>query len=166
VRGNVTNVTIGCRTCLTAAGVALAVVPATVAAAAGDAATAALSTNKPGARHVTLTASLRTDLRCGRLIGTAPLTLVLPAKAHIPASVPTFAVLVGGRPAGKVVVTGHSLAISPPPPRGMLCDSIRRGTAKLVLLPAAGLRNPAAAGTYTFRLRHGGDTFALPLHIA
>lgn len=145
--------------------VALTALAAGSAAASTGAATAAVSTSKAGAKQVTLTVSLHTELQCGRLPGSAALVLTLPAKAHVATSVPASAVLIGGKAARRVVVSGHTLTISPAAPRGMLCDSIRMGVAKIVVLPAAGLGNPKAAGTYSVRASHAAETFAAPLKI-
>ncbi len=57
------------------------------------------------------------------------------------------------------------MTISLPPPRGMMCDSITMGLAKVVFLPAAGVGNPRAPGTYTVRVVHGSEAFAAPLKI-
>jgi hypothetical protein len=126
---------------------------------------AALSTGKAGARHVALTITLRTDLQCGRLVGTVPLVLTLPPKEHVPKTIAADAVLIGGKAAGRVSVAGHVVTIAPAPPRGMLCDSIRVGTAKIAILPAAGLGNPQATGTYLARITHGGEGWFLRLPI-
>jgi hypothetical protein len=120
---------------------------------------------KLGAKNVTLTVSLRTELRCGRLPGTKALVLALPARARIPSAIPAAAVLIGGRAAGKVAVAGHTLTISPAPPRGVLCDSIRVGVVKIVVLPAAGLGNPRVPGAYVLRLTYGPGIFPLPVRL-
>jgi hypothetical protein len=92
--------------------------------------------------------------------------LRLPQQARVPRAIAASAVLVGGKAAGRVAVDGHSLRISPPPPRGgMSCNSIRPGVVKIVVAGAAGLGNPRAPGSYTVRLTHGSETFAAPLKI-
>ncbi len=128
-------------------------------------ASAVLSPARLGAKNVMLTVSLRTELRCGRLAGTKPLVLALPARARVPSAIPASAVLIGGRAAGKVAVAGHTLTISPAPPRGVMCNSIRVGVVKIVVLPAAGLGNPRAPGAYVVRLTYGPGIFPLPLRI-
>ena len=137
-------------------------------ASAGDPATSgsvALSTHKAGAARVALTISLRTELQCGRLVGARALVLTLPAKERVPRSIAADAVLIGSKAAGRVSVAGHVITISPAPPRGMLCDSIKVGVAKVSILPAAGLGNPKATGAYMARLTHGSDSWVLPLRI-
>jgi hypothetical protein len=128
-------------------------------------ASAVIVPGKPGAKNVTLTISLRTELRCGRLAGTKALVLALPARAHVPSVIPASAVLIGGHAAGEVGVAGHTLTISPAPPRGVMCDSIRVGIAKIVVLPAAGLGNPRVPGAYVLRLTYGPGIFPLPVRI-
>jgi hypothetical protein len=137
-------------------------------ASAGDPATSGsvvMSTHKAGAAHVALTLSLRTELQCGRLTGTRALVLTLPAKERVPSTIAADSVLIGSKAAGRVSVAGHVITISPAPPRGMLCDSIKVGVARVSILPAAGLGNPKATGAYTARLTHGSDAWVLPLRI-
>jgi hypothetical protein len=147
---------------LLVAAVALSVAASAGASNPASEASAAVSPSKLGAKNVTLTVSLRTELRCGRLAGTKALVLALPARAHVPSAIPASAVLIGGRAAGKVAVTGHTLTISPAPPRGVMCNSIRVGVVKIVVEPAAGLGNPRVRGAYVLRLTYGPGTFPLP----
>ena len=137
----------------------------TAGAATAVPATTALSSSKAGAKHVTLTVSLSTELQCGRLVGSRTLVVTLPAKAKLPQTVAASAVTVGGKAVSQVSVAGRAVTIFIPPPRGMMCDSIIVGMAKIVFLPAAGLGNPRAPGTYTVRVAHGNDAFAAPLKI-
>ena len=127
--------------------------------------TAVLSSNKAGATHVGLTLSLRTELQCGRLMGSRPLVLTLPSAARVPNAIATSDVLVGGRAAGRVTVAGHTITIGQAPPRGMLCDSIRFGLVKVVITPAAGLGNPKTARAYMPRVTHGAEAWVLPVRI-
>jgi hypothetical protein len=142
-----------------AALLALALATTAGAATLDGPAIAALSSAKAGAKHVTLTVSLTTELQCGRLVVT------LPAKAKVAQSIPAAAVLVGGKAASSVSVAGRAVTISLAAPHGMMCDSIRTGIAKVVLMPLAGFVNPAAPGTYTVRVVHGSETFAAPLKV-
>jgi hypothetical protein len=135
------------------------------AAPAADPAATALSSSKAGAKHVVLTISFRTELQCGRLMGSRTLAVTLPAKVKVPATVAPAAVTVGGKAVSSVGVAGRAVTISLPPPRGMMCDSITTGLTKIVFLPAAGLGNPRAPGTYAVRVVHGADAFAAPLKI-
>jgi hypothetical protein len=144
---------------------ALALATTAGAAAAGSPATAALSSSKMGAKQVTLTIALTTELQCGRLMGSRTLVVTLPAKARVARTIPPAAVLVGGQAASAVSVAGRAVTISLAAPHGMMCDSIRTGIAKVVLKPGAGIGNPPASGTYTVRVVHGTETFAAPLEI-
>lgn len=135
-----------------------------VASSPASEASAAVSPSKPGAKNVTLTVSLRTELRCGRLAATKALVLALPG-AHVPSAIAASAVLIGGRAAGKVAVAGHTLTISPAPPRGVVCNSIRVGVVKIVVLPRAGLGNPRVPGAYILRLTYGPGIFPLPVRL-
>jgi hypothetical protein len=138
---------------------------AATAAGSGGPATAALSPSTSGARHVALTISLRTELQCGRLMGSRTLVVTLPARARVAHAIPAAAVLVGGRAVSRVAVAGRVVTLSLPTPRGVLCDSIRMGQATIVFRPGAGLGNPPAPGVYTVRVAHGADAFAAPLEI-
>jgi hypothetical protein len=143
---------------LTAAGAAFA--------ATGDTpATATLSSGKAGAKHVTMTVAFRSELQCGRLMGSRTLALTLPAKAHVAASIPVAAVTIGGKAAATVTVAGRVVTLTMPLPHGMMCDSVTMGLVKIVLAPAAALANPTAPGAYTVRVAHAGETFAAPLKI-
>jgi hypothetical protein len=128
-------------------------------------ATAQVSSSAAGAKHVTLTVSFRTELRCGHLMGTRTLVLGLPAKARLDAAVPASAVKIGGTAASKVSVSGHAVTVTLAPPRGMMCDSVRVGVAKIVLAGAAGIGNPSTPGTYSVKVTHGAETFTAPLAI-
>ena len=159
--GHVAIVTTRAFTSVLAIAAALLVAASAAASSPASEISASLSTTKAGAKNVTLTISWRTELRCGRPIGVKTLVLKLPANARVPAAIPASAVLVGTRAATKVAVTGHTLAIALPPPRGMLCDSIRVGIVKIVVLPSAGLGNPKVPGLYTATLIAGPGTFRL-----
>ena len=135
-------------------------------AATGDTpATATLSSSKAGAKHVTMTVALRTELQCGRLMGSRTLALTLPAKAHVAATIPATALTVGGKAAATVAVAGRVVTVTLPLPHGMMCDSITMGVVKVVFAPAAAFANPKAPGSYTVRVAHGAETFAAALKI-
>jgi len=144
---------------------ALAFFMGSVRAHAAGPATAQVSTSTAGAKHVRLIVSFRTELRCGRLMGSRTLVLGLPAKARVGATVPATAVTVGGTAASNVSVSGHTVTIALAPPRGAMCDSVRVGVAKIVVAGAAGIGNPGTPGTYSVRVAHGSETFAAPLTI-
>jgi hypothetical protein len=137
---------------------ALAAVPPKVPSATA-------SSNLAGARPVALAVSLRTELQCGRLIG-GVLVVTLPRAMRVPGSIAASDVLVGSRAARSVAVAGRVVTVAVPLPRGVICDSIAPGVARIVFSRAAGLGNPKAPGTYTVKLRRGSDAFAAPLTIA
>ena len=150
---------------LIAAALTLTTAGSALAATADTPATATLSSSKAGAKHVTMTVALRTDLQCGRLMGSRTLALTLPAKAHVAATIPASALTVGGKAVAAVAVAGRIVTVTLPLPHGMMCDSIAMGVVKVVFAPAAALANPKAPGAYTVRVVHGAETFAAPLRI-
>jgi len=127
--------------------VAVLLLTATGAAAAGNA-TASL-TSSSAARHAGLTLVLKPAvLRCGRPSARS-LSITLPRSMHVPATIPRAAVSVGGRPVGAVKTDGTTIVLSLATPR-IECDSIVIGALRVGLTRAAGLVNPARAGTYAF----------------
>jgi hypothetical protein len=118
--------------------------------------TAALSSAQPAAQPVQLALSFRTALVCGRPLG--PTTITLPAAAHVPATIPRTAVLVDGRPAGRVTVAGPRVTITSVTPTGMMCHSVVLGPMVITFTSAAGLGNPARAGTYALGVQRGRRT--------
>lgn len=150
---------------LIAAALTLAAAGSALAATGDTPATATLSSSKAGAKHVTMTVALRSELQCGRLMGSRTLALTLPAKAHVATTIPVAAVTIGGKAAATVTVAGRVVTLTMPLPQGMMCDSITMGVVKIVVAPAAALANPKAPGAYTVRVAHSGETFAAPLKI-
>lgn len=112
-------------------------------------ATAVLSTAAAGARHVALTVRLRGELQCGRL-NAATVTLRLPAVMHVPRTISTAAVRVGGAAPAHVATSGTTVVISPAPPKDAICDVIGPGVALVSLSARAGLGNPPTRGAYRF----------------
>jgi hypothetical protein len=149
-----------CRIAILAASLAVASAAPAMAMAP---AVATLSSSKAGARHVTLTISITAELQCGRLMGSRTLAVTLPAR--IATSVPASAVTVGGKAVRAVSVAGRAVTVTLAPPRGIMCDSIRTGVAKLVFLPAANVVNPASPGSYAVRVAHGSQSYSAPLAI-
>ena len=128
------------------------------------AATLALSNGAPGAHPVAVTLTIDTPLICGRLAG-GTVTIELPAGEAIPPTVAASAVTVGGRSAAGVTVSGHTLSVTVPRPKGVICQSIVVGPAKIVLSQAAGLGNPKAAGAYRVVVRRGSQAFAATMTV-
>ncbi len=122
-----------------------------------------LSSMEAGARNVVLTVGLPVGLRCGHPLGAV--RIVLPEAAAVPARVPTRAVLVDGRRAGRVSVAGHSIVVVAAKPPGRLCNSIVAGRMTLRFTAAAGLANPASAGVYDLAVRRGTAVYTVHLLI-
>jgi hypothetical protein len=122
-----------------------------------SAVTVLLSSNRAGAKHVTVTLRYTGALRCGRPIGA---TIELPLAVGVSAKVAASAVHLNGRSPGSVVVHKHSLAVGAPKTQGMMCDSITMGTVTLVLAPSAGIVNPSRAGSYQIRVVSGAATYS------
>jgi hypothetical protein len=118
--------------------------------------TTTLSTARSAARPVQLALSFRTALVCGRPLG--PTTITFPAAVHVPGAIPAAAVLVDGRPAGRVTVAGPLVRITSVTPTGMMCHSVAIGPMAITFTKAAGLGNPARAGTFAVGVRRGHRT--------
>jgi hypothetical protein len=118
--------------------------------------TAALSSARTAARPVQLALSFRTALVCGRPLG--PTTITFPAVVHVPAAIPPAAVLVDGRPAGRVTVAGPLVRVTSLTPTGMMCHSVALGPMAITFTKAAGIGNPAHAGTFAIGVRRGHRT--------
>ena len=93
-----------------------------------------------------LSLSFRTELRCGGLMGARTLVVTLPLKSRVPATIPASAVTVAGKAVSNVGVSGHAVTITLAPPRGMMCDSVRVGSARIVVAAAAGHRQSEVSG--------------------
>jgi|SRR5581483_2742391 len=129
-----------------------------------DSVVATLSTNRAGARPVELSIRLYTELQCGRLQG--PVTIRLPATERVPPALLASSVLVGTRPASRVLVHDRLVTITPPRPVGLICDVLAPGMAKIDLTAAANLGNPLTPGHYRLTVEYGGQLFATTLAIA
>jgi hypothetical protein len=114
-------------------------------------ATAVLSDDGAGARPVALTISVRAELQCGRLRSSS-ITVSLPSAMRVPASLPRAAVSVSGRAAASVRTSGMDVIVQAARPQGITCDALGPGVARITFLRAAGLGNPARAGSYGFEV--------------
>jgi hypothetical protein len=123
---------------------------------------AKLSNVKAGAQNVTLTVQFPALLRCGRPIGSEVVTL--PAAAPAPKAMALSAVRLNRLAPTSVDVKGHAITIALEP-HGILCDSIRMGTATVVFSGAAGLDNPSKPGTFTILIKHGAATYRAAIKI-
>jgi hypothetical protein len=118
--------------------------------------TAALSSTRPAAQPVQLALSFSTALVCGRPLG--PTTITLPAAVHVPATIARTAVLVDGRPPAPVTFPGPLVTVTSVTPTGMMCHSVVLGPMAVTFTKAAGLGNPAHAGTYGVGVQRGRRT--------
>ncbi len=154
---------------LRAAGVVGAAALAVAGGAAGfqqpkHPATITLSPATAGAGHVGLTLRMPTVLRCGRPTGGA-IVLTLPRAAGVPRTIGTAAVTLNGMSPASVTVVGRSVTVSMPVVHGAICDSLVDGVLKLVIAPAAALRNPPRAGSYSVTVQQGHVTYQLPVAV-
>jgi hypothetical protein len=126
-----------------AAAVAAAALLAPASAGGTDWATAVVS---PGvvSHRATLALKLHYEMTCGQP-GPGPVVIQLPARMDI---LPTLAVRVNAKPAVKATVSSHKVTVQLRRPPAVTCMSIGMGTLTIDL---AGVRNPAAAGTYFVR---------------
>lgn len=129
-------------------------------------ASAALSSAKVGARPVALTVKVHYEMVCG-YPGQGKAIVTLPSAAFVPGRMSSAAVLVNGKPAPAVDVSGHDVAITlPPRPRGVSCMVVGPGTLTMTLTRAAGLGNPKRAGTYAIRVRRDTSSFRANVEIS
>jgi hypothetical protein len=126
---------------------------------------ATLSTTKAGAKPVALTLKLHYEMVCNQP-GLGKAIVDLPQASSVPARIDSAAVLVNGKPAPAVSVSGHDVSITMPARRsGVSCMIVGPGTLTLTLTRAAGLGNPARAGAYTIHVRRNTQSFQANVHI-
>ena len=113
-----------------------------------------------------LTLKLHYEMVCNQP-GLGKTIVTLPQAASIPTRIDSAAVLVNGKPAPAVSVSGHDVSVTMPTKRpGVSCMVMGPGTLTLTLTRAAGLGNPAQAGTYTIRAQRNARTFRAEVHIS
>lgn len=145
---------------------ALSAAAASAAVPALPATTASLSPATAGAKRVALTVKVHYEMICGRP-GTGTAVVTLPAAAAVPRRIAAAAVLVNGKPAPSVSVSGHDVTITMPPRRpGVTCMVVGPGTLTLTLTRAAGIANPRVPGTYTIRVERDARSFRARVHIS
>lgn len=127
--------------------------------------TAALSSTKAGARPVAVTVKVHYEMVCGQP-GRGTAVVSLPGAAVVPRGISRSAVLVNGKPAPSVSVSGHDVSIAMPLPRGVTCMSVGPGTLTLTLTQAAGIGNPKAPGTYTIRVQRNARLYSARVQIS
>ena len=123
------------------------------------------SSTKAGAKPVAVTVSVHYQMICGQP-GRGTAVVSFPGAADVPRSIERSAVLVNGKPAPAVSVSGHDVTIAMPLPRGVTCLSIGPGTLTLTLTPRARIGNPKAPGTYTIRVRRDARVFGAHVRIS
>ena len=128
--------------------------------------TATLSSTKAGAKPVALTVKVHYEMVCGEP-GLGKAVVTLPAAAAVPRAIDAASILVNGKPSRFVSVSGHDVAIGMPLKRhGVSCMSIGPGTLTLTLTRAAGIGNPATAGTYTIHVHRNALAFTASVAIS
>lgn len=127
--------------------------------------TASLSTTKAGAKPVVLTLKVHYEMVCGQP-GLGKAVVTLPAAASVPGTVGASSVLVNGKPAPSVSVSGHDVSVSLPLHRGVSCMVVGPGTLTLTFMRTAGLGNPAKAGTYVIRVQRRTMSFRASIRIS
>jgi hypothetical protein len=111
-----------------------------------------LSTNRAGARPVTVTLMLRYQMRCGRP-GPGSLVVTFPGSERMPIRIAPASVLLNGQKATLVKRSGKEITIALPATSGMTCNVIGPGALKVVFTRAARLGNPTQAGSYALVAR-------------
>ena len=105
-----------------------------------------------------LTVTLHYPMTCGQP-GRGPVVVTLPTAVtrllatHRPSSSP-------GKTPPSLGFFGRTVTIGLPKPPDIICQSIAQGTLRVRFTAAAGLTNPARAGSYTVTARIGNRTFA------
>lgn len=137
---------------------ALSLVPAATAATppfGSQWATTAADPARHGARAV-LTVTLHYPMTCGQP-GRGPVVVTLPTAVKRP--IARTDVLVAGKPPPSLGLFGRTVTIGLPKPPEIICQSIAQGTLRIRFTAAAGLANPARAGSYQVTARIGSRTF-------
>jgi hypothetical protein len=137
----------------------------TPSAPAPPPASATLSSTKAGAKPVELTLKVRYDMICGQP-GPGTAIVTLPPSVSLPGTIASAALLVNGKPAPKVDVSGHEISVTLPRRHGITCLVIAPGTLTLTFTKSAGLGNPARGGRYTIRVRHATRSFTAHVDIS
>lgn len=114
--------------------------------------TVSLSTDRAGARPVTVTLQLTYQMRCGHP-GRGSLIVSFPAAERLPARIPAAAVSLDGHSAPAVSRHGKDVTIALPRPHGISCNIIAPGKVTVVFTTAARLGNPNNAGSYPLSAR-------------
>jgi hypothetical protein len=129
-----------------------------------DSATIAASPALSGARPAALSLMLHYEMLCAQP-GRGPVTVAFPSALRVPATIPTSAVLVNGKAAPAVRVTGHMVTVGLPPIDKVICQSFVPGTLRIGFTRLARFGNPRHPGVYAVRARVGSHSFVARLLI-
>ena len=117
--------------------------------------TAVADPARPGARAA-LTVTLHYPMTCGQP-GRGPVVVTLPTDIRRP--IARTDILVAGKAPRSFGFSGRTVTIGLPKPPEVICQSIAQGTLRIRFTAAAGLANPARAGSYQLTARIGNRTF-------
>jgi len=127
-------------------------------------ATVSLSSARAGAGPVVVTVELGYTMQCG-YPGPGPVLVGFPRQVRVPSVLPPSRVLVDGRPAPTVAVSGRTVSVGLAPPPQVMCDVLGPGRLTIVFRRAAGFGNPVRAGNYAITVRRGTALFSAPFTI-
>lgn len=120
---------------------------------------AVVATPATAGARAALTLTMHYEMQCGKP-GPGPVVVTLPAAERVPHAITRATVLVDAKAPRAVSVSGHAVTIALVLPHGITCMEIGPGTLTISFTRAAGLGNPAAAGSYPVGIRVGTRTFA------
>jgi hypothetical protein len=148
----------------TIAGVVIALATAGLAGASLPLNSMTVTTSKAaaGARHVTLTVTLKYEMQCD-YAGAGPVVVTFPAAVKLPKAFAAGSVLLSGKQTAATV-SGHDVTVMVAPHTGVMCDVMGPGSLVITFAPTAKLKNPPA-GSYSFAARHRASTFNAKLTI-
>jgi hypothetical protein len=136
------------RTSSIAAGAVIAagVLAASAAAGLGQSSSGTISSQRAGARPVTLTLKLGYEMQCG-YPGPGPVVVTFPTGWRLPAKLGTTPVLVDGKAAVSASISGHSVKVGLAPEPTIMCDVIGPGTLTIQFTRGDDIGGPLTAGT-------------------
>jgi len=141
--------------------------PVAADALPGPAHSAAITVSPPraGATAVVVKLVLGYEMQCG-YPGPGPVVVTLPPGERVGRTLARSAVVVDGRPAVSVAVSGRTVTIGLAPAPQVMCDVIGPGRLTVLFLASAGLGNPPRAGSYTVRAARGSASFSAVFSIS
>jgi hypothetical protein len=127
-------------------------------------ATVSLSSVRAGARPVALTLVLSYEMQCGDP-GPGPILINLPDQERVSRLLTPAEVLVDGRPAHTVGISGHTVSVGLAPLPRVICMVIGPGRLTILFTRAADLGNPRHSGSYTITATRASSAFSAPFTI-